>query len=64
MRVWVLLFMFFFLAGCAGKTAHDTFSDVGKPVGTVGAAAQAPIQGASESYAYHSAPTQENPYER
>jgi hypothetical protein len=53
-----------FLAGCGGKTAHDTFSGPGKPVGTVVAATQAPIQGASESYAYHAGTTEENPYGR
>jgi len=52
------------LAGCAGQTAHDTFSPIGKPVGTVVAATQAPIQGAAESYAYHSGKTEDNPYAR
>jgi len=53
-----------FLAGCAGQTAHDTFSPIGKPVGTVVAATQAPIQGAAESYAHHSGKTEDNPYAR
>jgi hypothetical protein len=52
------------LLGCAGQTAHDSFSGVGKPVGTVAAATQAPIEGAAESYAYHSGKTESNPYQR
>ncbi|MFH0984330.1 MAG: hypothetical protein V1882_02215 [Candidatus Omnitrophota bacterium] len=52
------------LAGCAGKTAYDTVSPVGQPVGTALAVVQAPIQGAADSYATQTARTQENPYGR
>ncbi len=52
------------LAGCAGQTAHDTIAPIGSPVGTVLAATQAPIQGASASYATQSARTEQNPYGR
>ena len=53
-----------FLAGCAGQTAYDTVSPVGRPIGTVLAATQAPIQGAADSYATQSTKSQENPYGR
>ncbi len=52
------------LTGCAGKTAYETVSPVGRPVGTVLAVTQAPIQGAADSYATQTARTQENPYGR
>lgn len=52
------------LTGCAGKTAYDTVSPVGRPVGTALAVVQAPIQGAADSYATQTARTQENPYGR
>jgi len=64
MKQLAILFSALLIVGCAGQTAHDTFSGVGKPVGTVAAVTQAPIQGASESYAYHSDVTQDNPYGR
>lgn len=64
MRMILGSFLLMLLTGCAGKTAYDTVSPVGRPVGTVLAAAQAPIQGAADSYATQSAPTQENPYGR
>ena len=52
------------LTGCAGKTAYDTVSPVGQPVGTVLAAVQAPIQGAADSYATQTTRSQANPYGR
>lgn len=52
------------LSGCAGKTAYETVSPVGRPVGTALAAVQAPIQGAADSYATQTGRTQENPYGR
>jgi|GEM_PF-3038317 len=64
MRIIIGISLFIFLAGCAGKTAHDTISPAGRPIGTVLAATQAPIQGAAESYATQTARTQENPYGR
>jgi hypothetical protein len=64
MRIILSISFAIFLTGCAGKTAHDTVSPVGRPIGTVLATTQAPIQGATESYAVQSARTQENPYGR
>lgn len=63
MKYFILISTIFFIS-CAGKTAHDTISPVGKPIGTVLAAVQAPIQGASASYAEQSTKTQTNPYGR
>lgn len=52
------------LSSCAGQTAHDVISPAGKPVGTVLAATQAPIQGVAEGYAEQTARSQANPYGR
>jgi hypothetical protein len=64
MRVLSLFAVLLVLAGCGGKTAYETTSGVGKPVGTVLAATQAPIMGASESLADQSGKTTQNPYGR